>query len=188
MKQARIFIISGPGGAGKTTLLNKLFRKEQIQKSFMKGISITTRPKRPQEKDGKDYFFVSKEEFSKLEKKKFFLESQKILDDHYGTPKILYLLAKRLKKGLILCLDVKGAMYLKKSKRLGKIVTIFIGAPTEKDLYRRMKKRVEARDVAKRRVKLAKKEVQFSKRYDFLVVNKDIRSTLRKLEKIIPAD
>ena len=97
-KNPKIFVISGPGGAGKTTLLEKLFEQKNIQDIFIRGITVTTRKKRPKEVEGKDYFFITKEEFVRLEEHKFFLESQKILDNYYGTPKIFYVLAKAKKK------------------------------------------------------------------------------------------
>ena len=185
MKNPRIFIISGPGGAGKTTIVEQLFSKEQIKKAFIKGITITTRKKRPQEKEGKDYFFVEEEEFLRLKKRRFFLESEKVLDNYYGTPKILYALAKRKGKSLVLCIDVKGGMYLKNNAMIKKVTTIFLIAPSEKELYRRMKKREDKKGVIKARVKLAKKEVKFSKHYDYLVINRNIKNTLKELEEII---
>jgi len=181
----KIFIISGPGGAGKTTLLKKLFQQKNIQDIFIRGITVTTRKKRPKEEEGKDYFFVDQEEFLRLEKSKFFLESQKILDNHYGTPKILYTLAKSQNKDLIICIDVKGGLYLKKNHKAGKIITIFIAAPTQKELYRRMKKRSETKGVMRQRVKLATQELQFSKQYQHLVTNRSINSTLKTLEDIL---
>ncbi|MFH1519869.1 MAG: guanylate kinase [Candidatus Omnitrophota bacterium] len=185
MKNPQVFVISGPGGAGKTTIVEKLFSKEQIKKTFLKGVTVTTRTKRPQEKDGKDYFFVNEEEFLRLKKKRFFLESQKVLDSYYGTPKILYLLAKKGNKGLILCIDVKGGMVLKKDAKIKKLTTIFLAAPTKKELYRRMKKRAEKKGTIQKRVELAKKELQFSKYYDYLVTNRNIKNTLKELEAIV---
>lgn len=185
MKKARIFVISGPGGAGKTTIVNKLFAKEKIQKTCIKGITVTTRPIRSKEKEGKDYFFVKEEEFLRLKKKGFFLESQKVLNNYYGTPKIFHLLAKTKKKGLVLVLDVKGGMYLKENSDADKIITIFLAAPGEKELYQRMKKRAEAKKVIKQRVELAKKELQYSKHYDYVVTNKTVEKTLQELQDII---
>ena len=187
MKTPRIFIISGPGGAGKTTIVEQLFTKEQVKKAFIKGVTITTRKKRLQEKDGKDYFFVGQEEFLRLKKNGFFLESQKVLDNYYGTPKILYALAKKGNKSLILCIDVKGGMCLKRSSKIKKVTTIFLAAPTKKELYRRMEKRAEKKITIQKRVKLAKKELQFSKYYDYLITNRNIKSTLKELEEIILA-
>ena len=185
MKTPRIFIISGPGGAGKTTIVEKLFTNEKIKKTFIRGITVTTRGKRPKEKEGKDYFFVDEEEFLRLKKNGFFLESQKVLDNYYGTPKILHVLAQRGSKNLLLCIDVKGGMWLKKSPKIKKITTIFLAAPTKKELYRRMKKRDEAKKIIEKRVKLAKKELQFSKYYDYLVTNRNIQDTVKELEEII---
>jgi len=185
MKKINVFIISGPGGAGKTTLVKELFAKKEISEKFSRGITATTRSIRPEEEDGKDYFFVTKDEFLRLEKKKFFLESQKILEHSYGTPKLFFIIAKRKKKDLVLCIDVKGGMYLKKNFKAGKIVTIFVTAPTEKDLYRRMKKRSEEKGMMEKRVELAKKEISLAKHYDYLVTNKSVKSSLKKIKEII---
>jgi len=185
MKKAKIFIISGPGGAGKTTLVNQLFQKKHIQDLSMKAITVTTRQSRPQEEEGKDYFFVTKEEFLRLKKNNFFLESQKVLDNYYGTPKLFRNLAKSKGKSLILCIDVKGGMCLKKSSKADKITTIFIAAPSEKALVSRMKKRAEGKELMKKRVSLAKEELRFADKYDFLVVNRNLKNTLEELEHII---
>ena len=122
MKKPSVFILSGPGGAGKSTLLAKLFEDEQIKESCMKAVTVTTRPIRLTEKEGVDYFFITKEEFVYLKKKKFFLENEKVSDNYYGTPKLFYTLAKKRKKPLVLCIDVKGGMYLKKNLKTGKII------------------------------------------------------------------
>ena len=183
----KIFILSGPAGAGKTTLLNKLFQKKVIKKNFIRAISFTTRAIRPQEKAGRDYFFISREKFLELKKKKFFLESQKVLSDYYGTPKYFYRRAKREKKNLILCIDVKGGMYLKKNFKIDTIVTIFISAQDRHELYRRLEMRVEKKDLIKKRLTLAKKELQFSKFYDYVIVNQDLKASLKTLETILLA-
>ena len=78
MKKPSVFILSGPGGAGKSTLLAKLFEDEQIKESCMKAVTVTTRPIRLTEKEGVDYFFITKEEFVYLKKKKFFLENENL--------------------------------------------------------------------------------------------------------------
>lgn len=179
-----IFIISGPGGSGKTTLLNRLFRKKIFQKRFVRGISFTTRRQRPREKNGRDYFFISKEKFLQLKKRKFFLENQRILNNYYGTPYFLYELAQKEKKNLILCIDVKGGMYLKKNLRLGKIVTIFISAQ-EDELIRRLKKRVEKQAIIEKRIALAKKELQFANHYDYVMINEQLTASLKHLERIL---
>ncbi|MDP2923261.1 MAG: guanylate kinase [Candidatus Omnitrophota bacterium] len=188
MREPKIFILSGPSGAGKTTLLDKLFHNKSTKNSFLRGISFTTRAKRPQEANGKDYFFVNKEELLKLKKRNFFLEHQKVLENYYGTPKYFYVNAKKEKKDLILCIDVKGGMYLKKKHRAGRIITIFVRAPNKKELKRRLKQRVEQKDSIVKRVSLAKKELQFSKYYDYVMVNQDLQTSVKILEDIFLAN
>jgi len=181
----KIFIVSGPAGAGKTTLLNMLFRNKDIKKRFVKAISYTTRKIREREKNKRDYYFVDKKEFLKLKRKKFFLESQKVLDNYYGTPKYFYDQAKEKDKNLILCIDVKGAMYLKKKLKNDKIITIFVLAEDKDELCNRLKKRFEEEDTIKKRLNLAKKELQFSKYYDYIITNKSLNKTLKVFKKIL---
>ena len=184
-KNPTIFIVSGPGGAGKTTLVDKLLAKESISSKFIKGISFTTREKRPQEKEAKDYFFLEEKEFLILRDKGFFIENQKVLDNYYGTPKFFYDKAKKEKKDLVLCIDVQGGMYLKKNFKSATIVTIFVSAPSKKELHRRLENRIEKEEFIKRRLDLAKKELQFIKDYDYLIVNRKIENSLKNLESIL---
>ena len=188
MRNPQIFIFSGPGGAGKTTLVDKLLSKKKIKKNYIRSISCTTRTARPGEKDGRDYFFIEKEQFLRLKKKKFFLESEKVLDYYYGTPKQFYTLAKKKGKDLILCIDVKGGMYLKKNFKPAKITAIFIEAPSEKELQKRMKKRVDKGKMIQKRIKLAKKEMQFQNKYDYIVVNQNLKDAISSLEYILAAE
>ncbi|MBU1122013.1 MAG: guanylate kinase [Candidatus Omnitrophota bacterium] len=181
----KVFVFSGPGGVGKTTLVNRLFLKAFTKKNFIKGISYTTRKKRVKEKEGIDYLFISKNEFLELKEKKRFLESEKVLDQYYGTPRFLFEAAKKENKGLILCIDVKGGMYLKNKLKQGTIVTIFISAPTKEDLYHRLGKRDENQKVIEKRIRLAKKELTFAKHYDYVIVNQDIKSAVTILEAIL---
>lgn len=180
-----VYIISGPGGVGKTTVVKRLFLRKNIKDNFIKSISYTTRKKRVRERDGKDYFFVGKDEFLNLKKKKFFLESEKVLEDYYGTPKSLYAWAKQGGKKIVLCIDVKGGMYLKNNLKRGRIITIFIAAPSENDLQRRLGGRQERKEFIEKRIDLGKKEEEFSNRYDFCVVNKDLKTTVDKVAAIL---
>jgi guanylate kinase len=180
----KVFIISGPGGVGKTTLLGKLFRKKVIKENFFKSISYTTRNKRPKEKQGKDYFFVSKEEFLRLIKQKFFLEYEKVVENYYGTPTFLCDQARETRKGLVLCIDVKGGMNLKNNLRHCKVITIFITAPF-KELLKRFKNRGESIEVIKKRMDLAKKEMSYRKFYHHQVVNLGIEEACKRLSDIL---
>ncbi len=181
----RLFIISGPAGVGKTTLLKRLFRKKFIKENFLRTISFTTRGRREGEKEGKDYFFIGKKEFLKKKKQGFFLESQKVLNDYYGTPKYFLKEAKKAKKDLILCIDVKGGKYLKKNFKEGKIITIFIAVDLG-EIYQRLKRRKEIH--LKEKLFLAKKEMGYLKYYDYLVINKEIKKSMEDLEIILKAE
>ena len=185
MRPPAIIILSGPSGAGKTTLLNKIFRKKNIKGKFIRAISYTTRKIRPKEKHGRDYFFISKRKFLQLKEKGFFLESQKVLDNYYGTAKYFYDKATKENKNLILCIDVKGGMYLKKKQKEGKIITLFIAAPSELDLFKRLKKRTEAMQTIQKRIALAKKEMKVSRQYDSIIINKDLNKSVAELGKVL---
>ncbi|MBD3245674.1 MAG: guanylate kinase [Candidatus Omnitrophica bacterium] len=187
-RRPKIFILSGPGGAGKTTLEKRLFRKKLIRDRFLRGISFTTRPIRPGERPGRDYVFVSREEFVRLEKRGFFLESEKVLEHYYGTPRTLLTQAGKESKDLLLCIDVKGGMRLKQKEKKNKVITIFVSAPTLEELEKRLRNRVERKNFITRRIALAKKELQFAARYDYLVTNIDISRSLDVLEAILTAE
>jgi len=183
----KIIVISGPSGAGKTTLLKRIFLKRNIRSSFVKGISYTTRSPRYGEKNGRDYYFVDKKTFRALIRNNFFLEYQKVLEDYYGTPKYFLKEGRLAGKDLVLCIDVKGGMYLKKNAKRDKIVTIFISAPTAEELSKRLRKRGDTA-IVERRIALAKKELQFVKVYDYLIVNQNIKEALSLLEAVLTAE
>lgn len=180
-----VFVFSGPGGVGKTTLVAKLFKKTWAKKSLLRGISATTRAKRPGEQDGKDYLFLSRAEFARRKKQGYFLESEQVLDNFYGTPQFFYDDAVKAKKSLVLCIDVKGGMYLKKHLKAAKIITVFISAPKKEDLLARLKNRNEAQTVIRQRIALAKKELKFAGEYDHLVINHKLDAALKEIEIII---
>ncbi|MFH1772573.1 MAG: guanylate kinase [Candidatus Omnitrophota bacterium] len=181
----KVFIVSGPGGAGKTTIIKTLFKKKRIRDRFLKAISYTTRDKRLGERNAIDYFFVDKKKFDDLKKQNFFLESEKVVNNYYGTPKFFYNRAKKEKKNLILCIDVKGGAYLKKTLNPQEISTVFISAPSQKELIGRLTKRVEKNATIKTRIELAKKELKFSKKYDYVLVNHSLKSAAEKLASIL---
>lgn len=188
MRKTEVVIISGPSGAGKTTIIKKLFSYTNIRNRFIKTISYTTRPRRNGERNGRDYFFIEKDAFLKLKKKNFFIETQKVLTNYYGTPKMFFQRARKENKGVILCIDVKGAEVLRKKLAKDKkydLITVFISVPEYEDLYKRLCKRAEQEKEIKRRIELAKKELQFSQSYDYLLINCDLDETVKKLKDIL---
>jgi len=185
MVKPKVFVFSGPGGAGKTTLVERLFNKKKVRANFIKSISATTRGKRPGEADGKDYLFLAKTDFLKKKKAGYFLETEKVLENHYGTPRFFWERAQKEGKGLVLCIDVKGGMYLKKTLKQSKIVTVFITAPREKDLFKRLNKRAENKKVIAERIALAQTELEYAGKYDYVVVNRAIKAAAAEIESIL---
>jgi len=181
-----LFIISGPSGSGKTTLLKKVLSRKGLRHKLAKSISVTTRAKRSGERQGKDYFFVSPEAFRRLKKAKKILEWTKYLGYYYGTKKDF--LKESLKSGrhLALCLDMRGALRLKKLFPKN-TVTIFIVPPSLKEL----RKRIEGRcyrtkpEEVNKRVSLAQAELQNSRKYDYVVRNNNLSRSTARLGDII---
>jgi len=184
--QGLIFIISGPSGSGKTTLLKKLLLVRTLKNRLARSISFTTRPKRSNEKDGEDYFFLSDKQFKEKQKAKKILEWTRYLGCYYATPKDF--VEKQLKKGkyLILCLDLKGTL---KIKRLypKDTITIFVMPPSLEALKGRIKKRCNTtkKEEVQKRLKLAQAELLAANRYDYCLVNKELGQVAKELKGII---
>ena len=185
MGKTTVFVFSGPGGVGKTTLVQKLFRSKKIRDNFIRSVSATTRAQRPGEKDGKDYLFLEKADFLAKEKAGYFLETEKVLENYYGTPRYFLDQAEKEKKSLILCIDVKGGMYLKKTVKQSRIVTVFITAPRKQDLLKRLENRAEDQKVIKQRIALAKTELSYLKKYDHVVVNREVEKAAAEIRDIL---
>ncbi|TBR16603.1 guanylate kinase [bacterium] len=185
-REGKIFVISGPSGSGKTTLIKNLFRSKKLNKLLTKSISCTTRPRRSGERNGKDYFFVRTPEFKEGLKAKKILEWTEYLGYYYGTPRDF--VDAQLKKGrsVILCLDLKGALRIKKLYP-GKTSTIFILPPSIKELSQRIKQRCNKtkKEEVNNRVRLARKEVLDSKKFDYRIVNRDLIPASNRLKDIV---
>ncbi len=187
-KSNRVWIVSGPSGSGKTTLCNKLLKDSFWKKRLMKSVSCTTRPLRPGEKEGRDYFHISQKKFLRLLRQGAFLESEKIFDFYYGTPKKILEEARKRGKDPLLCIDVKGAQAVKRALRKN-IVSIFITAPGTRTLSRRLKRRcTEGKKAIEKRLKRVGMELSFARGYDYIVVNDDIRKALKKIKAILTTE
>ncbi len=182
--KGKIFIVSAPSGCGKTTLCKKLL-KDKAKVKLYQSVSMTTRPPRRGERNGSDYFFVSAEEFIRMIDAKELLEYEENFGFLYGTPKkaVEGLLNKG--KNVLLSIDVKGAMNVRKSYP-DAAVLIFVMPPSMEEL----KKRLESReaDTAKailNRLKVAKQEVACKDKYDHVVINDRLDAAYKKLKEII---
>ncbi len=176
-----IIIISAPSGAGKTTLCRKLLERHP---ELLCSVSYTTRYRRPEEKDGEDYVFIDRDDFLKKTGQDFFAEWAEVHGFLYGTPRAR--LEENVKKGrdVILTIDVQGAAQIKKN--YPGAVSIFILSPTFEDLKSRLEKRkTEKKADIEKRLGQARKEIEFSDKFDYTVVNHTIEESLKRLEEIL---
>jgi guanylate kinase len=184
MVKGILLTICAPSGTGKSTLINMLI-KEQPQFGF--SVSYTTRPPRPREVHGKDYFFVDQQEFSLLREKDFFAEWAKVHDNYYGTPKKEILKALQAGKSLIFDIDVQGAAQLKKNLDTG--VFVFIFPPSLKALEKRLLKRgTDDPRTIRTRMRNAEREISQSGFFDFWIVNDNLETAFSDLKSIIRAE
>lgn len=192
MKRARvgknglIFIILGPSGSGKTTLRDKLLQDSSLALRLVKSVSLTTRKRRTGERHGRDYFFVSEAEFGKLKRSGKVLEWTRYLGYYYGTSRDF--LKKQLARGknILLCVDGRGARAIKKLYPR-KSIAIFVMPPSLAALKQRIAgrcRKTTGREI-KERLALARKELASAKRYDYRLVNKDLRRSVAQLRGII---
>ncbi len=181
--RARLFIVSAPSGCGKTTLCNKLL--EEGVGGLVDSISMTTRPPRADEKNGVDYHFVSKRRFQEMIKKRAFLEHESNFGQLYGTPKKF--IEKNLKEGrsILLSIDVKGAMKVRRAHASASVL-IFILPPSLTALKKRLRKRMSEDSTAmSNRLSIARREMSYKNRYDYRIVNDRLGSAYKKLKNII---
>ncbi|MCB9097313.1 guanylate kinase [Arcobacter aquimarinus] len=177
-KKGAILILSGPSGCGKSTLLKEVYKDIT---DYYFSISTTTRAPRIGEKDGVDYFFVTKEEFEKDIENDDFLEYAKVHDNYYGTS--LKPIKKALDEGklVIFDIDVQGHEIVR--TKLDSIVTsVFITTPSLKVLESRLNSRnTDSSEIIEKRIKNAKGEVEYFQNYDYLIINDDLQIAAKQL-------
>ena len=181
--QNRLFIISGPAGVGKGTLVKLLLKEDP---TLALSVSCTTRSPRRGEQDGREYFFLTHEEFEKRLAEDDFLEWDEHFGNCYGTPKSF--VAQQLKsKSVILEIDVAGALQIKENKPDFKdVVLIMIVPPDMETLERRLTGRgSESDEEIKGRLERVRFEISQKDKYDYVVVNDDLEEAKQTLQKII---
>jgi len=179
-----IFIISAPSGSGKSTLTNELRR---IVPNLEFSISYTTRPPRGSEQSGREYFFISREEFERMNRENEFLEWAEVFGNYYGTHRGVLEQAQAEGKDLVLDIDVQGARQLK--CQIPEAVTVFILAPSRQILEQRLRARSEDReDVIERRLRAAAEEIRNYQTYDYVVINRDLADSDATLGAIVRAE
>ncbi|HHI03123.1 MAG: guanylate kinase [Candidatus Zixiibacteriota bacterium] len=181
--KGKIIIISSPSGGGKSSICRRLLKKNK-KDNWQFSVSYTTRPPRKNETDGVEYHFVTHARFQELKKKNEFAESCQVHRYYYGTSRKP--LDKVLKKGgvMLLDVDVKGAGKLKEQFPLA--ATIFILPPSKLELKKRLKRRGTEDDKHLRiRRKRALSEMKLYKRFEYVVVNKDLKTAVDEVDMII---
>ena len=177
----KIIIISSPSGAGKTTLCKLLLKK---MNNISLSISYTSRNRRLNEINGKDYFFVSKDKFNILNNKNFFIETAMNFGNYYGSP---YKNLKVFKKNQILFdIDWKGARKIRKKINKSDIIDFFILPPSIKELKKRLIKRGrDKKDDINLRLSYAIKEISHYNEYSYVLINQNVQQTVNEISDII---
>ena len=177
----KIIIISSPSGAGKTTLCKLLLKK---MRNINLSISYTSRNQRLNEKNGKDYFFVTKEKFNQLKNKNFFIETAINFGNYYGSP--FKNLKTSKKKQILFDIDWKGARKIRKKIDKEDIIDFFILPPSIKELKKRLLKRGrDKKDDIDLRLSYAIKEISHYKEYSYVLINQNVQQTVNEISEII---
>jgi guanylate kinase len=179
-----VFIVSAPSGSGKSTLVGQLM---QIVPRLRFSVSYTTRPPRGNEVDGKEYYFISREQFLARVERGEFLEWADVFGNYYGTHQSELDRAAADGFDLILDIDVKGARQLK--ERIPGAVSIFILPPSRQVLEQRLRSRSQDSEaVIQRRLSEAAEEIRNYSQYDYVLVNREVQASVDNLVAIVSAN
>lgn len=183
MRKGALLIISAPSGAGKTTICRKLLAR---RKDLKYSTSCTTRPPRPGERNGKHYFFLSREEFKRRIQRGELLEWAMVHDEYYGTPR--HFIEDQTKKGLnvIMAIDVQGAMSIRRKHPAA--ILVFVLPPSMNELKARLAGRRDASEIVAKRLANSRGELAAAKDYDYVVVNDALEKAVDQISCILTAE
>ncbi|MEM9704832.1 MAG: guanylate kinase [Pseudomonadota bacterium] len=184
-RRGLMLVLSSPSGAGKTTLADRLLKSDPL---LTLSISATTRPPRPAEQHGEDYYFMSKDEFIRMRDAGDFLESANVFGNFYGTPRgdVDALLAEG--KDVLFDIDWQGAQQLDQT-RGEDVVKVFILPPSREELERRLRNRAQdPEEVVLQRMSKADAEISHWAEYDYVVINFDLDESEKLLQSILTAE
>ena len=184
-RRGLMLVLSSPSGAGKTTLSRKLLGSDP---GIIMSVSATTRPKRPNEVEGRDYYFVAPADFEAMVQANELFEHAIVFDHCYGTPKRAVSEALAAGCDVLFDIDWQGTQQLKERARED-LVSVFILPPSHDELERRLKSRAQDSDevVAKRMAKAAS-EISHWPEYDYVVVNRELDRALMQVKSILEAE
>lgn len=178
---AKLFVFSAPSGSGKTTIVRRLLHDFG---DLVFSISATTRARRENEVQGKDYFFISETEFLEKIEKNEFIEWEKFYDYYYGTLKNFVDNQLSQNKSVLLEVDVKGALRIK--KKYQNAVLIFIAPPNKQILKQRLiNRKTETEADLSKRIARAEMELEFKDKFDYVVINENLETAVRKVKEIV---
>lgn len=190
-RKGLMFVLSSPSGAGKTTLSRKLLERYQgatATDAVVMSVSVTTRPMRPGEVEGRDYFFISPARFQDMVARGDLLEYARVFDHHYGTPAPF--VQQHIDRGADVLFDIdwQGTRELAE-KRRADLVSVFILPPSLAELARRLKERAQdSREVVEKRMAKAASEISHWREYDYVLVNQDLEESLSRIDAILMAE
>ena len=184
MKRGLLISMSGPSGVGKGTIREKLMEDKSLNLFY--SVSMTTRAPRPGEVNGREYYFVSKEEFQKNIDNGNLLEWAEFVGNRYGTPKDKVEKMRDEGKNVLLEIDVNGTSQVLSKLDKNDVISVFIAPPSIEELEKRLKGRsTESDEVIKNRVAQAARELGQKENYRFVVVNDDLDKAVEDFKKLI---
>jgi guanylate kinase len=184
-RRGLMLVLSSPSGAGKTTISRALLEREE---NLVMSVSATTRPRRPGEVEGRDYYFVDPLTFNEMINRRELLEHAKVFGNYYGTPAGPVEAALGAGRDVLFDIDWQGTQQLAQSAR-DDLVSIFILPPSVAELERRLKRRAsDPADVMAARMAKASEEISHWAEYDYIIVNDDLEQSLASVAAILAAE
>lgn len=180
-----LLVLSSPSGAGKTTITRRLLERDP---ALSLSVSVTTRPRRPSEIDGRDYHFIDRATFDRMVARGQLLEHATVFENSYGTPRPPIDAAIAASRDVVTDIDWQGTQQLKKTVP-GDLVTIFVLPPSLSALEARLKTRAQDSDeVVAARMAKAREEMSHWSEYDYVIVNDDLQKSVEQAEAIVAAE
>ncbi len=184
-RRGLMFVLSSPSGAGKTTITRALLQKNP---DLEISISATTRPRRPGEVDGQDYYFVGIPEFNQMVDNGEMLEHAKVFNNYYGTPRLPVEEALTRGHDVIFDIDWQGTQQLRE-QRESDLVTVFLLPPNSKELERRLRARAQdSEESIRHRMDKAADEMTHYSEYDYVLINNNVEAAIEKAQEILNAE
>ena len=184
-RRGLMLVLSSPSGAGKTTISRALLKTDE---HLTMSISVTTRPPRPGEEHGKDYFFIDDPEYHRMVKAGDLLEHARVFDNFYGTPRAYVESQLAGGRDVLFDIDWQGTQQLKASTGPD-VVSVFILPPSIADLEKRLRGRAQdAEEIVRKRMSRASDEMSHWPEYDYVIVNRDVDQSIAQVQAILTAE